>query len=91
MYRISSKKQFNNSTTFPASPKGRELPTHHAIRHSRFLQEKARESLQSINQTATQGRIKRVCWDKRGKSLEAAAIKISVAFYKKLRSNLLYL
>jgi len=34
---------------------------------------------------------KRDRWDKaRDESLDAAAIKISVAFYKELRSNLLY-
>jgi len=35
--------------------------------------------------------LKRERWDKaRDESLDAAAIKISVAFYKELRSNLLY-
>ena len=65
---------------------------HYANRPRRFSPEKARKALQlPLHNPQPKAGSKRARWDKaRAKSLDAATIKISVAFYKELHSNLLY-
>jgi len=56
---------------------------HHATRPRRFPPEKARKSLHSPSYPTAQDRIKAgAVGQARDESLDAAAIKISVAFYK---------
>ncbi|KQM72522.1 hypothetical protein ASE74_23250 [Pedobacter sp. Leaf216] len=54
-----------------------------AIWHSRFSQEKPWKSLHFHSLHTNQGRIKQVRMEKWGESLDTAAIKISIGFYKK--------
>jgi hypothetical protein len=47
-----------------------------------FRRKKHGNLCSSPHYPTAQGRIKRVCWDKQGKSLDTAAIKLFVGFYK---------